>query len=41
MQKKVKAKFKNKVDLRVLDKEFYQTLLDNIIKLKKQNEKSN
>ena len=37
MQKKFKVVFKNKLDIQVFSQDFYQTLLDNIIKLKKTN----
>ena len=34
MQKKFRVMFKNQIDLEVFSKDFYQILLDNIIKLK-------
>ena len=40
MQKKFKVVFKNKLDIQVLSKDFYQTLLENIVKLKNEKEKS-
>ena len=38
MQKKFKVVFKNQIDLEVFSKDFYQTLLENIIKLKEHKE---
>ena len=41
MQKKLKVVFKNQLDIRVFSKDFYQILLEDVIKLKEQkkNEK--
>ena len=41
MQKKFKTKFVNDFDIQVFNQDFYQTLLENITKLKKQKEKPN
>ena len=41
VQKKFKVVFKNQIDLDVFSKDFYQTLLENILKLKRQKEIKN
>ena len=41
MQKKFKVKFTNDFDIQVFNQDFYQTLLENITKLKRQKESPN
>ena len=38
VQKKFKVAFKNQIDLEVFSKDFFQILLDNVIKLKEHKE---
>jgi len=41
VQKKFKTKFVNDFDIQIFNQDFYQTLLENITKLKRQKEKPN
>ena len=41
MQKNFKVKFTNDFDIQVFNQDFYQTLLENITKLKRQKESPN